>query len=104
MTIVDPQYDPTGKKRNFDQQVYLASPEFNALRKELFENWNNPSNFHKNYFEKFSWFLAFDGATFVELMNAELGLISTGFDSFDEAGHCKRILNALRVKRGVSEL
>lgn len=103
---IDPKTDlKSDHYRHVSEQTFYASPGFNALRKELYENWNNgdvPGG--TNYWYHIGGAMVHDPLAFVEFMTAQLGMVYTGFDSWSEAEHCKRILNALRKKRGLSEL
>src|SRR6187551_847922 len=103
---VDPKMDlNSDHKRNIDQQTFWASEEFNALRKELFVYWNHgdlPG--HDNFWYHIGGAMIHDPLAFVEYMTAKLGMLHIGFDSWSEAEHCKRILNALRAKRGLSAI
>ncbi len=101
MAILDHNGSPIvnlNTKEHVSKSVYLNSPEFNALRKEMFENWED------TYFARHGWKMAFQPDMFCADMCADLGLIFLGFDSGKEAEICLRFLNALRAKRGVSEL
>lgn len=76
--------------------LYLHSEEFNALRKEMYDNWRD------TFFARHGWKMVNQPVEFVADMCTDLGLVFIGFDSGDEAGTCLRFLNALREKRGVS--
>jgi hypothetical protein len=105
--------EPIDPKINLDTKdhvsasVYIMPEEAIALRKELYDNWRaEPASFAGENGQAlwyYSGLMITDPPAFVELMALELGLPLV-FDSFNEAGICKQILNALRKKRGVSEL
>ena len=92
---------------HISQSVYMASEEFNALRKELYDNWRaEPASVagesgHALWY--YSGLMVSDPVAFVEIMALETGLPLI-FDSANEAQICLQILNALRVKRGVTGL
>jgi hypothetical protein len=92
-------------KAHITESVYFASEEFNALRKELYDNWRmdpalDPTGANSLWY--YSGLMVQDPPSFVEIMNLELGLTIV-FDSGNEKNICLEILNALRKKRGVSE-
>lgn len=76
--------------------LYLHSEEFNALRREMHDNWQT------TFWAKHGWKMVNQPAMFVQDMCADLGLVFIGFDSGDESGTCLRFLNELRARRGVS--
>lgn len=84
------------KESRAEHTLYLASEEFNALRRELYENWRD------TLWAKHGWKMVNQPPMFVADMCEDLGLIFTGFDAGDESGTCLRFLNALRNKRGLS--
>lgn len=96
--------DATSKRRSFDQKVYLFPESFNALRRELQEN-------YKNFFESVNpevgvspaWAMVHDAAQFIGLMNGAFDCVEQ-MDSENVDGICKVFLNAARKKRGVSPL
>lgn len=84
------------KEHRAEHVLYLHSEEFNALRKELYENWRD------TLWARFGWAMVNQPPLFVAGMCEALGLVFIGFDSADESGTCLRFLNALRERRGVS--
>ncbi len=103
--IVDPKTDlKSDATRHISQQVYMVSEEFNALRKELYDNWRaEPASFagaNGQALWYYSGLMATNPQAFVEIMSMELGE-PIQFDSHNEAGICLQILNGLRKKRGV---
>lgn len=99
-------YNPAsdGKDKNFDQKIYLFPPSFNALRKELHENW--PTLFYGTPTQAgttVAHAMAFDGPHFVAALNEALDM-DVQFDTDNVSGICHTFLNALRKKRGLSEL
>jgi hypothetical protein len=105
--------EPTDPKINLDTKehvstsVYIMPEEAIALRKELYDHWRaEPASFagengHALWY--YSGLMVTEPAAFVEIMALETGLPLV-FDSFNEAGICLQILNALRKRRGVSAL
>jgi len=96
--------DPTKHDMSVDrstahvsEKIYLMPESFNALRRELSEHWPNMWNSPLQYC------MAFDGPRFVQLMDSALDTV-TQFDSGDVDGMCKKFLDELRVKRGLSRL
>ncbi len=85
-------------KKHISESIYWCSEEFNALRKELHDNWQD------TYWARHGWKMAFQSTMFVVDMCEELKIPFMGFDSGQEATICLRFLNELRKKRGVSEL
>ena len=77
--------------------VYLVPESFNALRRELEQNWPNLWNSPLQYF------MAFQPQRFVTSMDEALDLV-TQFDSGNVDGICKRYLDKLREKRGLKAL
>lgn len=84
-------------KEHVSQKVYMFPPAYNALREELFTHWpvlwNSP----------LQYFMWNNGPMFVEAMDEVLDLV-TQFDTENVDGICKKFLDELRVKRGVSRL
>lgn len=81
---------------NFDEKIYWMPEVFNALRRELNENW-------PHLFARVGWAMAFDAPTFIEMMDAALDT-KTGFDSDRVEATCAKYLDMLRIKRGLSPL
>lgn len=84
------------EKKNFDQKIYMFPESYNALRKELVEEW-------PELWLILSWPMAFDAHQFVILMN-DLCNTKIQFDSGKVDATCKFFLNQLRKRRGLSEL
>ena len=84
------------KDANVDEKVYLFPESFNALRRELVEN-------YPTLFDQVGYMMAFDSVSFIETMDAALDTKTT-FDSAKVDAICKKYLNLLRNKRGVSSL
>ena len=92
------------KQKNFDQKVYLFPESFNALRRELEDHW--PSLFHTVNPEtgmSLAVAMVFDAAQFIGTLNGALDLAEM-YDTGNVDGICKKFLNELRVKRGLSRL
>ena len=87
---------PARPDANFDEKVYMFPESYNALRRELFENW--PS-----LFQTVGHAMAFDAIRFIELMDAALDTKTT-FDTAKVDSISKKYLNLLRNKRGLSSL
>jgi hypothetical protein len=88
----------------FDKKIYLFPEEFNALRRELEENW--PHFFTSvNPLDGTSpaWCMVFNAPQFVGYCNGATGL-DLQFDSNNVAGICKAFLNAFRKMRGISSI
>lgn len=104
---VDPKIDLVTKKNSVHDHVYIMSDELLALRKELYDHWRaEPASFagaNGQALWYYSGLLVSDPPAFVEIMALELNMPLI-FDSFNEAAICKKILNGLRAKRGVSQL
>ena len=81
---------------NFDEKIYWMPESYNALRRELHENW-------PTLFARVGYAMAFDAPMFIEMMDAALDT-KTGFDSDRVDATCKKYLDLLRIKRGVSPL
>lgn len=86
-------FDPNSKK-NFDQKIYMFPESYNALRKELMENW-------PNLWAIVSWRMAYRAEEFIECMNEALDL-QIAFDTTNVAWICDQYLTALRKKRGLN--
>lgn len=77
-------------------KVYLMPESYNALRRELHDNW-------PKLWEVSQWCMAFDGPSFVRIMDNALDMV-TQFDTANVDGICKKFLDGLRAKRGLSAL
>lgn len=88
----------TNKHREFSEKLIIFPESLHALRVELQTNyphlWNTP----------IQYLLWADQAAFIEKMTEALDLVILDFDSANLDGMCKRILDELRVKRGVARL
>ena len=92
------------KQKNFDQKIYLFPESFNALRRELEENW--PALFHTVNPEtgmSLAVAMVFDASQFIGTLNGALDLAEQ-YDTGNVDGICKKFLNELRAKRGLSRL
>lgn len=83
-------------RKNFDEKIYMMPESYNALRKELVEEW-------PEIWPLVSYYMAFNAVQFVEAMNVGTGL-KVQFDTTKVDSICKTYLNFLRKKRGVLEL
>jgi hypothetical protein len=90
------QHRPVDKNADIFDKTYMFPEEYNALRRELYEH-------YPNLFMAVGYAMAFDSISFIEMMDAALDTRTT-FDSDKVASICKKYLNLLRVKRGVSEI
>lgn len=98
------RHNPVAPNASFDKKVYFFPESFNALRRELEENW-------RDFFLTASpdtgtspaWCMVFDAPQFIGFMNGFTGL-SIQVDTGSVDYICKQFLNALRAKRGVSKL
>lgn len=83
--------DKDEKTKNFDQKIYMFPPAYNALRRELVENW-------PTLWALSSWYMAFRPEEFAAIMNdaTDLRVI---FDSGAVNWMCEKWLNALVAKR-----
>lgn len=102
------QHDYSGesaaKQKNFDQKVYLFPESYNALRRELEENWPTLFNeYNPEIGMSLAYAMAFNSEVFIGAMNGALDLAEQ-YDSGNVDAICKSFLNALRVKRGLSRL
>lgn len=87
---------PAKPNANFDEKVYMFPESYNALRVELHDNW-------PTLFKVVGWYMAFDAVRFIEEMDNALDT-KTGFDSAKVDAICKKYLDLLRAKRGLSAL
>lgn len=98
------RHNPARKNDNIDKKVYLFPESFNALRRELDENWReffhtvNPTSGTSP-----AWCMVFDAAQFIGYCNGFTGL-SLQMDSENVDGICKTFLNAFRSMRGVGAI
>lgn len=95
-------------KEHVSASVYFSSEAFNALRRELYDNWReDPELQVGRLVDRSLWYysglMVTNPQAFVEIMSMELRLTII-FDSGREAEICKEILNALRKQRGVSAI
>lgn len=83
-------------KKNFDQKIYWFPESYNALRRELAENW-------PEIWQQIGWYMAHNPQEFVSGMNWLLGM-SVQFDTTKVGSICLAFLNKLRGLRGVSSI
>lgn len=83
------------KSLNFDQNLYMFPPAYNALRKELYENWQD------TIWPFVSWRMAFRAEEFTEYLNAVTGL-ALAVDSDCVDWTCEQYLRRLKQMRGLS--
>lgn len=88
----------TNKHKHFSEKLFIFPESFHALRIELQTNypnlWNTP----------IQYLMWADQAMFIEEMTKALDLVLVDFDSANLEGVCKRFLDELRERRGVSRL
>ena len=89
-------HKPAPANAHISEKTYWFPDSFNALRVELHDNW-------PNLWSKVGFFMAFDAITFIEQMDAALDTKTT-FDSEKVDAICKKYLNLLRNKRGLSSI
>lgn len=77
-------------------KTYMMPDSYNALRKELHDNW-------PNLWQEVQGLMAFDGPGFILTMDNALNLV-TQFDTDNVDGMCKKFLDELRQIRGLSRL
>lgn len=82
--------------KSFDQKIYMFPESYNALRKELMDNW-------PEIWPLVAWHMAHNGPDFVSIMNAGLQM-NVQFDSNKVDATCIAFLNRLREMRGVSPI
>lgn len=91
------QTDVTNSERkNFDEKIYMFPESYNALRRELYEEW-------PEIWPLVGWYMANNAQMFVNLMNEGTGL-KLQFDTSKVESICLTYLNFLRNKRGVSNI
>lgn len=83
-------------KKNFDQKIYMFPESYNALRKELYEEW-------PEIWQLVGWVMGNNGPEFVSRMNAGLQM-NLQFDTNKVDSICKTYLNRLRKQRGLGPL
>lgn len=101
---VNQQDNRVADNAEFSKKIYLFPEEFNALRRELEENWNE-------FFTTVSpldgtspaWCMIYNAPQFLGFCNGFTGL-AVQFDSQNVAGICKEFLNAFRKLRGISAI
>ena len=81
---------------DLQDKIYMFPESYNALRKELVENWPNLWN-------TVGYWMAFDAIRFIELMDYALD-VKTTWDSAKVGAICHRYWNELRAKRGLSKI
>ena len=79
------------KSKNFDQKVYFFPPSYNALRKELCENW-------PELWKRVGWPMVFAAQMFVDTMNAALDMNEV-LDSERVDAVCSSYLQELQRRR-----
>jgi hypothetical protein len=84
-------------KEHISTKVYMFPESYNALRRELVDHWPNLWNSPVQYM---MWN---NGPMFVQAMDLILDTV-TQFDTENVDGICKKFLDELRVKRGLSRL
>lgn len=87
---------PAAANAHISEKVYLFPESFNALRRELDENW-------PQLWVLAGYPMAFDAPRFLEIMDAALDTKTT-FDSDKVDAISSKYLNLLRNKRGLSSL
>lgn len=95
--VDQPVADLDDKQKHISEKVYYMPESYNALRIEMYEHWQD------TVWPAASWFMAFDAVQFVEVMDLILDTKTT-FDTAKVDGICKKYLDLLRIKRGVSPL
>lgn len=88
--------DPVSASKNFDQKIYFMPESYNALRRELHDNW-------PNLWIRVQWFMAHNAQQFVNEMNDALDC-KIQFDTAKVESICAEFLNKLRALRGLSKL
>lgn len=81
---------------HISEKVYMFPESYNALRREL-------DTYYPNLFASVGWPMANDAPTFIEMMDAALDTRTT-FDTAKVDSICKKYLNLLRAKRGISAI
>lgn len=83
-------------KKNFDEKLYFFPESYNALRKELYEQW-------PEIWPIVGWVMGNNGPEFVSRMNEGLQM-NLQFDTNKVDSICKTYLNRLRKQRGLGPL
>lgn len=89
---------------HFSEKIYFFPESFNALRRELEENY--PTFFHSvvpGFGYSPAWAMVHNAPQFVGFCNGATDL-DVMFDSSNVAGICLKFLNAFRAMRGVSPI
>ena len=89
-------HKPAAEGAHISEKVYMMPESYNALRRELNENW-------PTLFAQVGWCMAFDAVTFIEMMDGALDTKTT-FDNDKVTAICHKYLNLLRNKRGLSDI
>lgn len=98
------QHKPVEANAHISKKVYMFPEEYNALRRELEENYPTfftSVNPHTGVSPAHA--MVFDAPAFIGMCNGVLDL-TVQFDTENVAGICKEFLNGFRKLRGVSEL
>mgnify|MGYP000166513738 CR=1 FL=1 len=91
------QHDITdSKSKNFDQKIMMFPESYNALRRELYEQW-------PELWPLAGWAMAHKPEDFAAIMNAGLE-VRVQFDSGKVDEICQIYLDLLRKKRGLGPL
>jgi hypothetical protein len=93
--MVHTDRDQVNKQQNFDQGIYMFPPAYNALRRELYENWQD------TLWPMVAWRMAHRAEEFTEYMNAATGL-ALAVDSDCVDWTCEQYLIRLKKMRGLS--
>jgi hypothetical protein len=88
-------YDSKSRK-NFDEKIMMFPESYNALRRELYEQW-------PELWPLVGWAMAHKSEEFVTMMNAGLQ-VRVQFDSAKVDEICQIYLDLLRKKRGLGSL
>jgi hypothetical protein len=84
---------PAPAGAHISDKVYLFPESYNALRREMHDNW-------PIVFKQVGWYMVFDAVTFIEQMDFICDTKTT-FDTQKVSSICHKYLNILRKKRGV---
>lgn len=82
------------KQANFDQKIYMMPESYNALRRELMQNW-------PNLWAMAGYYMAFQAEDFIAIMNGATDL-KLQFDTQAVDWTCQQYLTKLRQMRGLS--